>query len=158
MGVCGCIIPRPDCPCGNGAPKYVYKPSEEALKLNRVIFAGTDFFEEEKKMTVGKHKTKGPEEKAAQRAKVWEMYKLGMSNRDISRIMGISDSNTSTIIKRMKMRVNRATEATALTMRDEFAIAALTGIISQSLSAGHSDRAKLAYQYADSMMEARNAK
>ena len=64
MGVCGCIIPRPDCPCGNGGgPKYVYKSSEEALRLNRdatpeekelflrlqrIIFAGTGFFEEEK--------------------------------------------------------------------------------------------------------------
>ena len=43
------------------------------------------------------------------------------------------------------------------TLRDQFAMAALTGIISQSLSAGQLSRAKLAYEYADAMMEERDA-
>jgi len=57
------------------------------------------------------------------------------------------------------MRVNRATEATALTMRDEFAIAALNGILACPAMDGDIPTfCKLSYAYADEMMEARNAK
>lgn len=44
-----------------------------------------------------------------------------------------------------------------VTLRDQFAMAALTGLLSDPTSSGHDGCAKAAYLYADAMMKARKA-
>jgi hypothetical protein len=41
------------------------------------------------------------------------------------------------------------------TLRDQFAMAALTGLLANPDAAKYKDRAEVAYNYADAMMEAR---
>jgi hypothetical protein len=43
----------------------------------------------------------------------------------------------------------------ASTLRDQFAMAALTGLLANPDAAKYKDRAEVAYNYADAMMEAR---
>ena len=114
-------------------PKHEYKMSEEALKLNRdatpeekelflrlqrIIFAGTGFFEEEKNMS----------------------------------------GETKQRINDLEAEIARLKEAQP-TLRDQFAMAALTGILACPVMDGDIPTfCKLSYAYADEMMEARDAK
>lgn len=49
----------------------------------------------------GKHRTSGTEAKAAQREKVWELYKSGLSKYRIAVIIGCHESNIGKMVRRL---------------------------------------------------------
>ena len=51
-----------------------------------------------------------------------------------------------------------STREIGLDMRDQFAMAALTGLLANPDAAKYKDRAEVAYNYADAMLKAREAK
>ena len=107
--------------------------------------------------TVGKHNTKGPKEKAEQRHKIWEMYEQGKTVTEIARVLKCSISSVSSNLRRQKEKRLRIADYSKATLRDQFAMAALTGLLSSG-DYSYDDVTKNAYYVADRMLEARHAK
>ena len=72
--------------------------------------------------------------------------------------MKCAPSSISANLRRQKEKRLRVADYTRITMRDQFAMAALTGIISSGVQSTPGGKVDAAYTYADIMMEARNAK
>jgi hypothetical protein len=112
--------------------------------------------------TPGKHRTRGPEEKAEQRKKIWEMYEQNVPVTEIAKRLRCFPSSVSANLRRQKEKRIRIQDYNKPTLRDQFAMAALTGVITRSATYFGIEKfnnfADWSYEIADAMMEARNAK